>query len=452
MSGTSSFLAAALIAAAVMVSGGEAQAEARAKKPAAGATLTPAELGWPATARSVEVKTRTEVFAAPGKKQYLGAVAKGTRLAWSTIVASRDRCRAWIAIEPRGWVCAADVTPSEQPPEAGTDPDRVVARVEARTHAGVVPRGADAFATQKDVLAGTPWKRAPGFAFLREDTPIVKIGPRRYYKTRHGYIATRDVEPRKASTWSGVDLQASASTPWPLAWTVPTRRELPVIVRAAPDAGAAEVARLTRRELLPVLEERAGFVRVGADRWIALEELRIARSAPRPRGVRADERWIDVDLDQQVLVAYDGDRPVYATMISSGIGRSTPTALHRIAEKRMVTRMKSPDIALGKWDMPDVPFAMTFRENYALHGAYWHDSFGKKRSHGCINVTPRDAAFLFRWTYPQLPPGWIQGVADDDTGTPIRIRNARNPDPDWTDFHAPPPVPTKETPPVDVEE
>jgi hypothetical protein len=443
-----------LLMAATMIAAvaGSGRGETRARRRAPGATLTPVELGWPADVRSVQVKTRTDVFAAPGKKSYLGAVAKSTRLGWSRIVASRDRCRAWIAIEPRGWVCAADVIPSMEAPGAGLDPDRVVQTVLDRTHAGVVPRGADAYATQGEVLAGTPWKRAPGFAFLRDDTPIVKIGKRRYYKTRHGYIATGDVEPRKASTWTGVDLVASPSTPWPLAWTVPVKRELPVIVRAAPDARAAEVTRLDRRKLVAVLEERAGFARVGTDRWIAVDELRIARSAPRPRGVRADERWLDVDLDQQVLVAYDGDRPVFATMISSGIGRSTPTALHRIAEKRMVTRMKSPDIALGTWDMPDVPFAMTFRENYALHGAYWHDSFGKKRSHGCINVTPRDGRFLFSWTYPQLPPGWIQGVADDDTGTPIRLRNARNPDPDWTDFHAPPPVPTKETPPTALDD
>ena len=445
-------MAAALIVAALGVGGRDVAAEARSRKPAPGTELTAAELGWPATTRAVRIKARTEVYGAPGKKTYLGAVSKGTRVGWSKIVATRDGCRAWIAIEPRGWVCATDVVPTSEPPEPGLDPDRVVQATEAKTHAGVLPRGADAYATQKDVLAGTPWKRAPGFAFLRDDTPIVKIGDRRYYKTRHGYIATRDVEPRKASTWSGIDLTATPAPAWPLAWTVPARRELPVIVRATPDARGADVARLTRREVLPVLEERAGFVRVGADRWIDVDELRIARSSTRPRGVRADERWIDVDLDQQVLVAYEGDRPVYATMISSGIGRSTPTALHRIAEKRMITRMKSPDIALGKWDMPDVPFAMTFRENYALHGAYWHDSFGKKRSHGCINVTPRDAAFLFRWTYPQLPPGWVQGVADGDTGTPIRLRNAKNPDPDWTDFHAPPPVPTKETPPVDVEE
>jgi hypothetical protein len=429
---------------------GEARGEARARRPATGAPLTPAELGWPTSPRSLQVTTRTDVFATPGKR-HLGAIAKGTRLAWTKIVASRDRCRAWIEVEPRGWVCAADVTPSDLGPEAGIDPDRVVTAALAKTHAGVVPRGADAYATRVAALAGTPWKRAPGWAFLRHDTEIVRIGKQRYYRTRHGYIATRDVEPRKASTWTGVDLRASAQ-PWPLAWIVPRRRGQEVVARSAPAAGAAEAARYPGRQIVAVLEERAGFVRIADDRWVSLEEVRIARSAPRPRGVGADERWIDVDLDQQVLVAYEGERPVYATMISSGIGRSTPTALHRIAEKRMVARMKSPDVALGKWDMPDVPFAMTFREHYALHGVYWHDSFGKKRSHGCINVTPRDARFLFSWTYPQLPPGWIQGVADDDTGTPIRLRNARDPDPGWTDFHAPPPVPTREAPPADLEE
>ena len=432
-----------------LAAGTAGDVEARGRRPAAGAELTPAELAWPTGARTVQTKGQVYVYGRPNRDQ-IGLLAKGTRVGWTRIVASRDRCRAWIAIEPRGWVCATEVVPSELPPVAGTDPDRVVAAVEAREHAGVRPRGAPAYATQVAVRAGTPTKQVPGWSFLRDDTPIVTIDAGRYYKTRHGYIATRDVEPRLASTFAGVDLTAAAASgpaPWPLAWVTPHRRGDAVVVRAAPEPRAAQVATLTRREVVGVLEERAGFVRIGADRWVSRDELRVARAAPRPTGVRADERWIDVDLDEQVLVAYDGDRPVYATLISSGHGRSTPTAIHRIAEKRMVTRMKNPDVALGKWDMPDVPFAMTFREYYALHGAYWHDSFGKRRSHGCINLSPRDARFLFGWTLPALPPGWLRGSTDDDTGTPIRLRNRRDPDPAWTDFHAPPPVPTKLTPP-----
>ena len=431
----------ASIVAVALAAGGTAIA--RSHRPRVGAALTPADLAWPDGARSLEVRTRTAVFREPNRDE-IGTLARGTRVAWTGLVAAHDRCRAWVAIEPRGWVCAADLAPSDLAPEAGIDADRVVAAVEARTHAGVIARGADAFATRVAIAAGTPTKRAPGWSFLRDDTPIVRIAGRRYYRTRHGYIAASAVEPRKASTFAGVDLQATPR-PWPFAWVTPHQRDEDVLVRAAPDPAAAAVATLARRDLVAILDERAGFARIDVDRWVAVDELRIARSAPRPDGVRADERWIDVDLDQQVLVAYEGDAPVFATLVSSGIGRSTPTALHRIEKKRLVARMKNPDIALGRWDMPDVPFAMTFREHYALHGVYWHDGFGKQRSHGCVNLAPRDARFLFGWTLPHLPAGWVQGVADDVAGTPVRLRNRRDPAPAWTDFHAPPPVPTKDT-------
>src|SRR5205085_7923073 len=110
--------------------------------------------------------------------------------------------------------------------------------------------------------------------------------------------------------------------------------------------------------------------------------------------------WIDVDLDEQVMVAYEGDVAIYATMVSGGRGRSTPTGIHRISKKIARTRMKAPDVALGHWDVPDVPFAMRFRKYYAVHGAYWHDGFGKPRSQGCVNLSPRDARFVFEWSQP----------------------------------------------------
>lgn len=420
----------------------EGEARPHRSRPRPGTELTTAELGWPDGALSARARGQVHVMRSAGGRAKLGKLASGTRVAWKRIVATRDRCRAWLEIEPRGWVCATEVAPSELAPEAGIDPDRVVARVEAKEHAGVVARGAFAYATAVAVAAAKPTKRVAGWTFLRADTPLVKLGARKFYRSRHGYIAAADTEPRTASTFAGVDLLA-APAPWPLGWAIPPRKTDPVIVRAGPRADAAEVGRLARRERVAVLAEQDGFVQIGADRWVARGELRIARTAARPRGVVDGERWIDVDLDEQVLVAYQGDAPVYATLVSSGRNRSTPTAIHRIEEKRVTARMKSPEIARGKWDMPDVPFAMTFREHYAVHGVYWHDSFGKARSQGCLNLSPRDARFLFGWTLPAIPDGWLQGFADHHDGTPIRLRSRRDPDPQWTDFHAPPPVKTK---------
>jgi lipoprotein-anchoring transpeptidase ErfK/SrfK len=71
-------------------------------------------------------------------------------------------------------------------------------------------------------------------------------------------------------------------------------------------------------------------------------------------------------------------------------------------------------------DLRDVPYIQYFHNGYALHGAYWHDSFGKVRSHGCVNLAPTDAAWLFEWTDPQVPQGW-HAALNKNAGTLVYI-------------------------------
>jgi hypothetical protein len=68
------------------------------------------------------------------------------------------------------------------------------------------------------------------------------------------------------------------------------------------------------------------------------------------------------------------------------------------------------------YHVEEVPDALFFFKGDALHGAYWHDSFGRALTHGCVNLSPRDAAWLFRWAPPQVPDHWhsVQPQADDD--------------------------------------
>jgi len=68
--------------------------------------------------------------------------------------------------------------------------------------------------------------------------------------------------------------------------------------------------------------------------------------------------------------------------------------------------MDGDDTTEDSFDLRDVPYIQYFHKGYALHGAYWHDAFGKVRSHGCINLAPVDAAWLFEWTDPDVPAQW----------------------------------------------
>jgi lipoprotein-anchoring transpeptidase ErfK/SrfK len=124
-------------------------------------------------------------------------------------------------------------------------------------------------------------------------------------------------------------------------------------------------------------------------------------------------KWIDVSIPRQTLVAYEGTRPVYATLVSTGAGgtgdpketHATIQGAFKIYEKHVSVTMAGRE-ASDPFDLRDVPFVQYFSGGYALHAAYWHDDFGRMRSHGCVNLSPVDAAWLFQWTDPRVPPGW----------------------------------------------
>lgn len=146
-----------------------------------------------------------------------------------------------------------------------------------------------------------------------------------------------------------------------------------------------------------------------------------------PGWAKKGEKWIDVNLTKQVLVAYEGEKPVYATLVSSGeagLGdpektKSTKRGIFRIHTKYVSITMDS-DVVGEEFELRDVPYVQFFENGYALHGAYWHDTFGTPKSHGCVNLAPEDARRLFYWSEPQIPPGW-HGVARSLTGTVVFV-------------------------------
>lgn len=140
-----------------------------------------------------------------------------------------------------------------------------------------------------------------------------------------------------------------------------------------------------------------------------------------------DVKWIDVSIPKQTLVAYEGTTPVYATLVSTGVGgtgdpketHATVQGAFRIYEKHVSVTMDGRESS-DSFDLRDVPFVQYFNEGYALHAAYWHDDFGHLHSHGCVNLAPRDAAWLFRWSDPRIPEGWHAVIAKD-AGTIVYV-------------------------------
>lgn len=110
--------------------------------------------------------------------------------------------------------------------------------------------------------------------------------------------------------------------------------------------------------------------------------------------IDTDERWIDIDLGDQMLYAFDGDELVSSFVVSTGTYlHPTVTGQYQIYVKYTYTDMRGDDYYL-----PDVPYTMYFYQGYGIHGTYWHNNFGTPMSHGCVNMITSDAEWLFNWS------------------------------------------------------
>lgn len=106
-----------------------------------------------------------------------------------------------------------------------------------------------------------------------------------------------------------------------------------------------------------------------------------------------DGRWIDVDLSEQALTAYEGSIPVRSTLVSTGLP-NTPTPVGQFS---IWIKLRYDDMAGPGYYIEDVPYVMYFHQGYGLHGVTWHGNFGHPMSHGCVNLPTAEAAWLFDW-------------------------------------------------------
>ena len=165
---------------------------------------------------------------------------------------------------------------------------------------------------------------------------------------------------------------------------------------------------------------------------VAEDEARKAavQRVPAPEGGR--RTWVEVSVLSGWLIAYEGTKPVYATLIAPGRGgvprrgidplkdAATPTGTFRIDGKFSTATMANPAFVHS-----DVPYAQNFHGPHALHMAYWHDGWGERKSAGCINRSPADARWFFHWTEPLIPEGWVGIRSDKEAGpaTTVIVHN-----------------------------
>jgi len=166
----------------------------------------------------------------------------------------------------------------------------------------------------------------------------------------------------------------------------------------------------------------------GVDGWVPAGTygVRVMQPLVRPHEVGPDELWVDVDTREQVLTLRRGDRVLFATLVSTGEGAkwATPTGLYRVYDKSIHGDMKSREDAEEPYHVEKVPWVMHFKTRYALHGVFWHWGFGHRASHGCVNLSPHDARYIFDRVGPRIGKGWHTTYATpEDPGTHMRVHS-----------------------------
>lgn len=218
-----------------------------------------------------------------------------------------------------------------------------------------------------------------------------------WYQINAGeWIHERDLEAERASPFAGV--QVVDPLTYPLAWIL-------INTYTAEYPGGPQIIdperlhyRYDRVNVYATVEvDGHNWYLIAPGEWVYHTWVGIAQRVPRPEGVSG--RWIAVDLYEQTLTAYEDDRLVFATLVSSGLpnwetGEGLFSVWARFESDHMSGASGRPDY----YSLENVPYTIYFDGDISLHGTYWHDGFGYRHSHGCVNLSITDSRWLFDWT------------------------------------------------------
>ncbi|HEU5055158.1 MAG TPA: L,D-transpeptidase [Kofleriaceae bacterium] len=410
-----------------------ARPPAGARAPQA-AIAVPELPAYPPHVRSLRLRRSVSLRMEPaGESKRLGTVAQDTRVGYRGARVGPGCERRWIEIEPRGWVCETNLEATTRPTIGVELPklelgERVPGLYGKLAKKAKIVTWKDGKLMGEQTLAGAATVKRYGETILR-GVPHWNIGQDRY-------VAAKAVTPHEPSEWRGVRLGDDTGRGLPFGFALAPKAPLAAVQVWSDAAGTVKKKSLARRsvvELLETVEEGGAPVayRIGEGEWLRASDVRVVRAAAPPPTTLPGERWFDIDLDQQTLVAYEGELPVYATLVSSG-AKKTPseTGVFRIWVKFAETDMSGQMADEEAYSVATVPWTQYYAKDLALHTTYWHDKLGTARSHGCINLAPADARFLYFWSEPDVPPGWsmAHGVVERP-GSMVRVKSAADPDP-----------------------
>lgn len=402
----------------------------------------------PAGAQSLAPKNDdTPLFQRPGARDARrGTVVSAARLPIYSAFRGAGCSGRWLEVGPYAWVCSDQVDYSGDPPDAA--PVYPQPGVAGRPNDGLPYRyffagangayGYASFAHAGDEAPESSLEKGWAVAIVEQRT---KGGEAWGRTTRNQWILMNELGAARSFPFHGHTFKPGEKIATPpskdsvfdggIGWVISERA---TTYGAAKTNAKATGFRVRFSEISfdnRVVDGKTVFFKIaGEETWLRGGDLAVPTQATRPKEAGDHERWIDVDLATQTLVAFEGDTPAFATLVSTGRGAqgtetATPKGVHRIWAKLFTTAMDNleREDAAHYYSIDEVPWVQFFNKGVALHGAFWHRNFGRVQSHGCVNLAPIDAQMLFTWTTPNLPGGWTAALpAPVDRGTVIRVR------------------------------
>jgi L,D-transpeptidase catalytic domain len=262
-----------------------------------------------------------------------------------------------------------------------------------------------------DAPGGTPTMTLGlGFNFV-----TVESSNENFVQISHqSWIPAQNLLEAVPSSFAGVRIEEEL--PYPMAWllvnVVPSRTP-----GSEPTSGDLAMLRYTKVNLYSYVEiDEWRWYQIGIDQWV--HQTQIAKYIPVTRPSEVDtERWISVDLYEQVAVAYEGETPVFTTLISSGLSEwPTNEGLFHVYVRYPRTLMSGAEGKPDFYYLEEVPWTMYFDGDIGLHGTYWHDGFGYRRSHGCVNLSITDSHWLYQWASTEF-----DFTVDSDLGPAVYV-------------------------------
>jgi lipoprotein-anchoring transpeptidase ErfK/SrfK len=404
--------------------------------------IDPGDVPLPEWARSVApLRADTAIAAVPGHpEEHRGTTSPLARLPLYGAKRAAGCAGRWLDVGPLAWICSDAAEMSRDPP-AGAPRRRGDDALPYR-YVYVGPDGAEAYlnlpSEGDDLSHGIEAPEEtldPDFSLAIAEEREARGG--KWGRTSHGkWVPMRELIPFRPSPFAGVQTTNGALD---FAWVASdVAPEYPAPApRGKPSAKRPRFDKVAWREERAAPNGAGAMVRVSEDgaspeRWMRARDLvrpTLAQPPDEAGGASATARWIDVDLAAQTLVAYEGTKPVFATLVSTGKGaNATPAGVHRIWVKIAANDMENladegDENDGDRFSIEDVPYVQYFEHGVALHGAFWHRDFGRTHSHGCVNLAPKDAAWLFGFTAPHVPAGWDAAYPTElEPGTVVRVR------------------------------